>query len=93
MKVKKEKIEPKTREEIEKEIDDVLSGKDKTQRGNMLRKSVLVLKAFKTKEQIRQLLIDEYVKKYGEISSGKKSIKQLKKESLEDIEKAKTTGI
>ena len=93
MKVKKEKIKPKTRKEIETEIDSIITGKDRSQRGKMLNKAYKTLCVIKPAKQVRQEFIDEYVKKYGEISSGKKSIAQLKEESLADMKKAKTTGI
>jgi len=92
MKEMKVKIKPKSREEIEKEIDDILAGKDKSPRGIMLRNASKALKFHKTNKEIRDLFVEEYVKKYGELSSGKKSVEQLKEESLADIKKAKTTG-
>ena len=91
--MKKEKIPKKSLKEIESEIDNIIKGKDKSTRGKMLRKAYITLCAIKDPKQVRQEFIDEYVKKYGEISSGKKSIAQLKEESLADIKKAKTTGI
>jgi len=89
MKVKKEKIKPKTRKEIEEEIDSIITGKDRSQRGKMLNKAYKTLCVIKPAEQVRQEFIDEYVKKYGEISSGKKTIEELKQESMDDIKKAK----
>ena len=93
MKVKKEKIKPKTRKEIEEEIDSIITGKDRSQRGKMLNKAYKTLCVIKPAEQVRQEFIEQYVKKYGEISSGKKTIEELKQESMDDIKKAKTTGI
>ena len=89
MKVKKEKIKPKTRKEIEEEIDSIITGKDRSQRGKMLNKAYKTLCAIKPAKQVRQKFINEYVKKYGEISSGKKTIEELKQESMDDIKKAK----
>jgi len=93
MKVKKEKIKPKTRKEIEEEIDSIITGKDRSQRGKMLNKAYKTLCVIKPAKQVRQKFIKQYVQKYGEISSGKKTIEELKQESMDDIKKAKTTGI
>jgi len=87
--MKKEKIPKKSLKEIETEIDNIIIGKDKTTRGRMLHKAYLTLSTIKPAKQVRKEFIDEYVKKYGEISSGKKSIAQLKEESLADMKKAK----
>ena len=89
MKVKKEKIKPKTRKEIEEEIDSIITGKDRSQRGKMLNKAYKTLCVIKPAKQVRQKFIKQYVQKYGEISSGKKTIEELKQESMDDIKKAK----
>ena len=91
--MKETKIKPKTRKQIETEIDSIITGKDRSQRGKMLNKAYKTLCVIKPAKQVRQEFIDEYVKKYGEISSGKKTIEELKQESMDDIKKAKTTGI
>ena len=39
------------------------------------------MQALKTKEEIEQLFVDEYIKKYGELVTGKKTLKELAKES------------
>lgn len=87
------KVKFKTDKEIENDIDACLSGRDKSQRGTMLRSAAKALSLMKTKEEIRQLFIDEYKKKYGDLYSGKKSLEQIKQESLEDAKKAKEAGL
>ena len=83
--LKKTKVPEKTREEIEKDIDNAISGNDKTQRGLMLRRSALGLMAFYPKEKIRQMFIDEYIKKYGELKTGKTTLNKLKKDSEKKV--------
>lgn len=92
MKLRKTKIPTKTRTEIEQEIEDVLSGKDKSKRGKMLRRASKGLMFTMSKEQIKDLFVKEYIKKYGELSSGKITIEELKEQSLKDSKKARTTG-
>jgi len=87
--LKKQKFPEKTREEIEKDIDNSMSGNDKSQRGTMLRRATLSLMAFYPKEKIREMFIDEYIKKYGELKTGKTSLSKLKKESFKQIKDAK----
>ena len=88
MKLLKQKFPTKTREQVEKEMDDVFSGKDKSGRAKMLKKAAFAMKAFKTKEEIKQVFVEEYIKKYGELSSGKTSLNKIKKE-VGLIEKSK----
>ena len=80
MKIKEPKIIPKTREEIELEITEILENKGKHKHGAKLRQAAKVLSIYKTREEIRQLFIEEYVKKYGELSSGKTTIKKMQEE-------------
>ena len=80
MKVKQPKIIPKTRKEIELEITEILENKGKHKHGNKLRQAAKVLSLYKTKEEIKSLFIEEYVKKYGELSSGKTTIKKMQEQ-------------
>lgn len=91
MKLGKEKKIPfKTDKEIEIEITEILEGKGKHKHGRKLRKAAKVLSVLKTPEEIKQLFIDEYKKKYGALQSGKISLEELKNQSVKDAEKAKT---
>jgi hypothetical protein len=87
--MKQIKIQPKSRKQIEDEIDGILAGKDRSQRGTMLRNAANALRVMNTAEEIRQMFIQEYIKKYGELESGKKTIEQIKQEALKDSQKAK----
>lgn len=87
MKLFKQKIPTKTREQIEKEIDYSLSNKDQSQRGKMLKKARFALLALYPKEKIREMFIDEYIKKYGELKTGKTSLEQIHKESITNAKK------
>jgi len=80
MKLKQPKIIPKTREEIEIEITEILENKGNHKHGTKLRQASKILSMYKTKEEIKQLFIEEYVKKYGELSSGKTTIKKMQEE-------------
>jgi len=75
------KIPDKTREEIEKEIKNIYDGKNHTPRGLMLKRAMIPLKLTMSEKEIINLFVKEYVKKYGELSSGKKSLEDIKKES------------
>jgi len=83
---------PKTREEITLEIDNILNKKDKSMRGRMLYKSyqtIMVMNPQATKESIRNEFIEAYIKKYGELVTGKKSLDNIKKEAENDIQNLK----
>jgi len=75
------KIPSKSRKEIELEINNIYDGKDHTPRGLMLKRAMIPLKMTMSRQEIIDLFVGEYVKKYGELSSGKKSLENLKKES------------
>lgn len=87
--MKQNKIKKKTRKEIEQDIENVLNGKDKSQRGKMLRMASKPLLITQTKEEVKKMFVDEYVKKYGLLEKGKISVKELKKQSLKEIEQSK----
>jgi hypothetical protein len=87
----KPKVIPfKSREDIEKEVTEILEGKGNHPHAGKLRKAAKVLSAFKTKEEIKELFIEEYVKKYGLLQTGKISLDELKKQSVAEIKKTGT---
>jgi len=90
---KPKKLPEKTREEIEKDIDNAINGNDHSQRGKMLRRTTLGLMAIYPKEKIRQMFIDEYIKKYGELKTGKITFKKLKKQSEKELGVSKNDGL
>jgi len=75
------KIPNKTKKEIVQEINNIYDGKDHTPRGVMLKRAMLPLKMTMSRQAIVGMFVAEYVKKYGELKSGKKSLEDLKKES------------
>jgi len=85
---KQKKIEPKTRAEITQEIEDIFAKKINTKRAKMLRKASTALRSLKSQEEIKELFVEEYVKKYGELSSGKTTVEELKKSSVQDAKQA-----
>ena len=85
---KQPKIEPKTREQITQEIENVLNKKDNSPRAKMLRKAAFALKALKTQDEIKAMFIEEYIKKYGELQTGKVSLKELKEQSTKSAQEA-----
>jgi len=86
---KQEEIPFKTDKQIETEIKEILSGTGKHKHGGKLRKAAKVLSAFKTQEEIQELFIAEYKKKYKPLQEGKTTLKDIKKESLEAVKKSK----
>ena len=90
MKLKQPKIPYKTDKEIEKEITEILDGKGNHPHGNKLRKASKILSMYKTKEEIKQLFIEEYKKKYKPLQKGKTTLEEIKKESLEAAAKTKS---
>ena len=83
-------IPHKTDKQIEEEITNILNGKDRSQRGAMLRKASNALTLFKgmSKEQVKAMFIAEYKKKYGDLQTGKKTLDQIKSESVADAKAA-----
>jgi hypothetical protein len=75
--------------QIKQEMTDIMKGKDKSQRGIMLRRAGTALKLTMTEEQAISFLTKEYAKKYGALQTGKTNIQELKKDSLKQIEQAK----
>ena len=89
MKTNKIVYPKKTMKEIQQEMKDIIKGKDKSQRGIMLRRASKALSITMTEEQVINFLSKEYAKKYGELQTGKTDIKKLKQDSLKQIEQAK----
>ena len=92
MKANKVIIPKKTREQITLEMENVFNGKDKSQRGTMLRSAIKVLMLTKPKEEIKKEFIEEYIKKYGELQTGKISLDKLRKDSEKDLKALKQLG-
>lgn len=86
--MKEIKIQPKSREQIETEIGNILAGKDHSQRGMMLRNAARALSAFNTKEEIKEMFVKEYIKKYGQLERGEKTIEQIKQQAIKDSKDA-----
>ena len=86
------KIPKKSKEEIEKEITDILKGKGHGQREIMLRMASKSLRVFNTQEEVIKLFVDEYIKKYGQLESGEKTLEQIKQEAIKDTATAKRLG-
>jgi len=86
------KVPKKTKEEITKEITDILKGKGHGQREIMLRTAAKSLRIFNSEEEIINLFVKEYIKKYGQIESGEKTLEQIKQEATKDIASAKRLG-
>ena len=82
-------IPKKSDKQIEEEIDSILTGKDHSNRGKMLRTAAKTLRVLHSEEDIKKMFIKEYKKKYGELQSGKKTLEQIKQEAIEDSRKAK----
>jgi hypothetical protein len=76
--------------QIEDEIENILSGRDRSQRAAMLRKASNALTLFKgmSKEQVKEMFIAEYKKKYGDLQTGKKTLEQIKSESIAEAKAA-----
>lgn len=89
MKTNKIVYPKKTMKEIQQEMKDIIKGKDKSQRGIMLRRASKALSITMTEEQVIDFLSKEYAKKYGELQTGKTDIKKLKQDSIKQIEQAK----
>lgn len=89
MKTNKIVYPKKTMKEIQQEMKDIIKGKDKSQRGIMLRRASKALSITMTEEQVINFLSKEYAKKYGELQTGKTDIKKLKQDSIKKIEQAK----
>ena len=86
---KQKKIKPKTDEECEKEIDDIISGKKKGLGANIVRKWIKGRKLVEPMESIRLNLIAEYKAKYGALSSGKTSLTKIGKDVGLDVKEKK----
>ena len=82
-KMKGFKLPKISREEAEKKIDAILSGKEKGLKAQIVRNWAKARETIETKESIRQNLIKEYLAKYN----GKTTLKEVQKE----VEQ--TTGI
>jgi hypothetical protein len=88
--MKQPEIPFKTDKQIEDEIENILSGRDRSQRAAMLRKASNALTLFKgmSKEQVKEMFIAEYKKKYGDLQTGKKTLEQIKSESIAEAKAA-----
>ena len=83
-------IPRKTWKECEQEIENIMSGKNKSRNAWIVRRFISARKlAGDPEETIKNMLTIEYHAKYGQLSSGKTSLEQLKKDSLNDLKKAK----
>ena len=83
-------IPRKTWQECETEIENIMSGKNKSRNTWIIRRFISARKlAGDSEETIKEMLTIEYHKKYGELSSGKTSLEQMKKNSLKDLKSAK----
>jgi hypothetical protein len=80
MKMKKQMIPYKTDEEMEMEVKEILAGKGHHPHGGKLRQAAKMLRAFKSKEEIEKLFIEEYKKKYKPLMNGTVSLGELKKQ-------------
>ena len=90
MKLFQKKIPTKTREEIVKEIDDIFAGRDHSERGKLILRTSIPLKALMGEEKVKAMFVEEYIKKYGELKTGKKSVETMKKESEAELKKFDT---
>jgi hypothetical protein len=95
MKEIKPKFPNKTEETMRNEFRNIMLGKDNSMRGRMLRNAgkALMIKDGLTIDQIVEYFVAEYKKKYADLQSGKKTLEDIKKESMQDIETLKTIGI
>ena len=87
MKMKQPKIPFKSDKEIETEITEILEGKGNHPHAGKLRKAAKMLGVFKTKEEIKQMFIEEYKKKYKPLQKGKITLEELKKQSVDSVKK------
>jgi hypothetical protein len=91
MKFGKPKFPKKSDEDIEKEMRNIITGKDKSLRGRMLKQGMtaIMIKDGIGTEEVIKLMVAEYKQKYSDLCSGKKTLDDIKKESLRDVEEAK----
>jgi hypothetical protein len=80
IKMKEPKVKPKTDAECAAEIDGIISGKNKSMGARIVRAWIKGRQTIEPMEQIRANLIKEYKQKYGELASGKKTIKDIQRE-------------
>ena len=83
--MKKPKIKPKTDKECEQEIDNIISGKTKTMGATIVRQWIKARLAVEPMDSIRKNLILEYKTKYGQLATGKTSLKKIGKEVGVDV--------
>ena len=80
MRFRKPKIKMKTDEECEKEIDDIISGKNKAMNARIVRAWIKTRRTVEPMESIRLNLIAEYKDKYQALATGKTSLKEMAEE-------------
>jgi len=78
------KIPKISENKIRKEFEQIVEGKDKTQRGKTLyQMSILLIGTGKTKEQVIDYFVKEYNKKYG--LAQKKGLGTVMRESVKQL--------
>lgn len=88
------KLSYKSDEQCMQDIDDIISGKNKSRNAWIVRRFISARKlAGDTPEVIRMMLFREYKQKYGDLQSGRKTAEQIKKESIEEIKQATNAEI
>jgi hypothetical protein len=84
--MKNVKFPTKTYAEIYTEISDVMSGKKRTPGAFMIQQFVKARKCLgENEDTIKLALVREYIIKYGELKTGKKTLKQVQDESMKQI--------
>jgi hypothetical protein len=79
-------LAPKTDAQCEEEIDNIISGKNKSRNAWIVRRFISMHKKLGEPDSfIRQMLINEYKIKYGLLQTGKITPEELLKKSQEEI--------
>ena len=82
---------PKTDAQCEEEIDNIISGKNKSRNAWIVRRFISIHKRMGEPDSfIRQMLINEYKIKYGLLQTGKISPEELLKQSQAEIKQVET---
>jgi len=83
------KIPFKTDKQCEEEIDNIISGKNKSRNAWVVRRFIALHKKMGEPESfIRDALVREYKIKYGQLQKGKISLEELAKQSEAEIKQA-----